>query len=598
MKHQIQTNTGILPFTQILRAVDTVVAAIIKKCREQTDTHQAVDLELKIKVHDEVLRRRTPSVTKTIPWLIIQKPAAWPALNPDFAVRGDNFSKLLLPCAVSLLSRGSHDALFSYSNFPEEPRVWSERVYYYKEQDDLNYGEIHSGFTGLLEQGAEDRQIAEDMLAILDGKKPGTDYHPKDLAFLTGTVALMFGMEASRFPSALLINLLMLDLIQHGKQYGRTGAKAFSFATAFHRVTSSGEALNWDNGRDSTRTDTLEHEWYGGKYPYAVHGTGSGNMAMREQMAKGKEGEQYRQNFLSLPQRHAVPRREVALVIHWVESNLSDEGLKGLTFNSLCDLLFARLKAGYLGVTDKVFALPENPRPETGTHRPGVKTEDISDQVFWYGKGKYYHINPSCKLLPGYDQNTGGGLFMSEYALPSWAMTMLGIDPRSSSIAQYSAIKDLSVEELAVRYVSTFKKETEATLSAQWYPNRKLKQHEKENVARQVEKRAKELSRDKIEKQVASLQRVIEKLKTAGGLVIQRGLPQTGPLENAMDAEKVACLSCIPLNHQELVEEYRKKLEEKPVLVKLEPSDEGGIGVSLSSRVDVGVKTPGTSHTK
>ncbi|RKH68137.1 hypothetical protein D7W81_12935 [Corallococcus aberystwythensis] len=519
-----------------------------------------------MKVHDTNLSRRTPPGNTTIPKLIIQKPSAWPALNPNFAVRGNNGSELLLPCAVSLLDPDSHDALFSYSNFPASvPRTWSERVYYYENQDDLNYGEIHSSFARLLKAGYEESQLAEDMLAILSGTKPDTEYKPGELAFLTGTVALMFGMEASRFPSALLINLLLLDLIQHGKRYGRTGTKGFSFTTAFHRVTGSGEALHWDNGKPSTRlTDTVEHYWYGGKYPYAVHGTGSGNMSMREQMAQGTEGERYRLNFLTLPQRHAVPRREVALVIHWVESNLSDEQLGDLTYRSLYDLLFARLGVGYLESTDKVFDLRENPRKGTGTHRPEVKDEDINDEVFWYSLGKYYHVNPSCKLLPGYDKSKNDILFASEYALPGWALETLEIPHTSNSLTQYIAIKSLSTEDLRSRYINHFGNSTWNNLRQDWYHGKKtLKPNEKENLTKEVQKRVDGLSSDRIDTHVANLQRAIDKLKSAGSLLIQRGVPVKGPFETAELAEKTACLSCVPQKHKELVGAYRKKLEKE-----------------------------------
>ncbi|EAU64421.1 hypothetical protein STIAU_5501 [Stigmatella aurantiaca DW4/3-1] len=513
---------------------------------------------------------RTPPVSRAINKYFIKHPAAWAQLDCRLAVRGDNSNTLLLPCVVSLLNKSSNEALLSYSTFPQPPRPWSERLFFYANQSDLNYGEIASAFEGIRSGGISDQQIASDMLAILGCKHVKTKYTSPQQQFLSGMVTLMFGMEASRFPSALLINLLLLDLIKYGKTYGRAGKKRFSFANAFRHGEGDNE-LHWDNGRDSERElGTLEHEWYGGKYPYAVHGTGSGNMAKRTEMTDWAEGGRLKSNFLALSQRHAVPRREVALVIHWAESNLPDEKLKDLTMQALYDMLLARLRQAYVG-TKEEFKLEHDPRADTGFHRAMPAPEELSDKVFWYTKGKYYHVAPHCKLLPGYDLNHNKNVFLSEYALPTWVVEALGLSSVSVGFEQYEKIKGLSLSDME----DVAERESAATHRAKiisnWFKGKEpYKRDDIEKLQREITKRVTgdRGSGGKIQTRAETLMRHIKKLQEAGSVLILRGLPQVGTLEEAEEAEKIACLACIPQNYKKLVKEYRKSLE-SPIKVVL-----------------------------
>ena len=172
---------------------------------------------------------------------------------------------------------------------------------------DLNYIQVADGFRSITKS---DRWIARDMLLIMMGKDPIGGYTDPQLDFLAGMVALMFGVEASRFPSCLATSLMFLDLVMFSKCYGRTGNKPFTLADAFDKPTA-----HFDHG-----------DLYGGKFPCAVHAPGPGNSANRRMLgdmgAKPKtdaERLKYLNMTLHLNHRFIVPRREVTLFIHWIE---------------------------------------------------------------------------------------------------------------------------------------------------------------------------------------------------------------------------------------------------------------------------------------
>lgn len=165
-------------------------------------------------------------------------------------------------------------------------------------------------------------------------------WQDKDKEFLDALIILMFGVESSRNNTTLLSSLLLLDLIQHNQVYG-----------------SRNTPFNWENAfvsRYDYHWDDFEYKNYGGKYPMSSQSTGSGNLGKGKPQDPGvlKYGRgdifvETMPNFFGItdpqmeksychtesfleeqfneyPQRHGVPRREISLVVHWLESLTSD----------------------------------------------------------------------------------------------------------------------------------------------------------------------------------------------------------------------------------------------------------------------------------
>jgi hypothetical protein len=276
---------------------------------------------------------------------------------------------------------------------------------------DLNYIKITDGFEKLRNAGLEDDDIARDMLRLMKGKATMGAPIAAHNEFLQGMVALMFGVESSRFPSAFLTSLLLLDLIRTRKCYGRAGTKRFNFVDSF-------DAGSFD-------FDCL----YGGKFPCAVHEPGPGNALNRlmlGQVGGSKTGTANGASFnktegadmmMELNHRFVVPRREVTLVVHWLEARLGAQ-LANYRRTDLIALLKTRIDEA-TNASDELPDLPSSPKTDTGMHSndaPGNRTKLIKGMtVYWlnyekydtktsgyiWQEGKWVHTRTNCKKIGG-----------------------------------------------------------------------------------------------------------------------------------------------------------------------------------------------------
>jgi hypothetical protein len=271
---------------------------------------------------------------------------------------------------------------------------FSERLEFPTDQGkkkDLNYQQIAQQIQG---QGIGEAIQAEGILWRMQGKP-----HVRtngSAAFLNAMVALLFGLESSRNQATLATTLMTLDLVMQGKLYGRYG-KPFTLSGAFN----STHGYNWDDGKFTSGS------LYGGKHPMAVHATGTGNMRDRYAMTLGMPGgDKVERELDTLNQRHAVPRREISLMVHWLEANIKP-GLKE-TRNEMWvgQKIARRLNQAYYG-DNPTWLLQSQPRSDTGEHR------DLTDYggIYFYvvdlshvKVGRTFHADPGCKLIP---RNTG-----------------------------------------------------------------------------------------------------------------------------------------------------------------------------------------------
>jgi hypothetical protein len=123
-------------------------------------------------------------------------------------------------------------------------------------------------------------------------------------------------------------------------------------------------------------------------------------MRMRNEMATQNANPYAEQHIRQLTQRHAVPRRETTLFIHWLEAHHSDMEIANLTLISAQRKLEERLLLAYRD-QELPAPFPYSPRADTGEHAyaPGARPTDTKS-VFW-ADGNFYHIDYQCKTLPG-----------------------------------------------------------------------------------------------------------------------------------------------------------------------------------------------------
>ncbi|MFY1829269.1 hypothetical protein ACN47A_25350 [Myxococcus fulvus] len=279
---------------------------------------------------------------------------------------------------------------------PEQPS--SERVqfpvaYGTPPKNDLNYQQISMEIEKILKRGKLlSRGLAIELLQRMMGGPSLLGSAAEDVAdgkFLDALVVLMFGVEASRNQATLATSVFLLDLIRAGCTYGRNGTKRFTFANAFH------SDYFWDDGLPTG--GKYRGGWYGGKFPMAVHGTGQGNMGRRYEIVRNANPED-QEALHSLTQRHAVPQRELALLIHWLEASGAAP-----TEKSVRELIRLRLNQAFVdGVLP--LALVGNPRPDTGVH-PSLDAIVLADRVHVlyvpFVKAVHYHRSSECKTVPG-----------------------------------------------------------------------------------------------------------------------------------------------------------------------------------------------------
>lgn len=289
-----------------------------------------------------------------------------------------------VPCKLLVGSEGTEMEVSGSGAFTERLEFPSESG----SKKDLNYKQIATQIQGL---GLAQSTQAEGILIRMRGR-PHVPTAGK-ATFLNAMVALLFGLEASRNKATLATTLMLLDLVRCGKMYGSKGNKPFTLSGAFN----SSHGYTWDDGEYGGGS------LYGGKHPMAVHGTGSGNLGARYAMTSDPSDVSLQQEFAELNQKHAVPRREVSLLIHWLESMIPAGSTATFDKAWVSAKIRWRLRLGYLEKGPAILAvLPGKPRKNGG---PKVRL--TYEGVVYYVKkngyvvGNYHHIDPRCKLIPG-----------------------------------------------------------------------------------------------------------------------------------------------------------------------------------------------------
>lgn len=261
-------------------------------------------------------------------------------------------------------------------------------------------------------------KLARILLKKLSGKDYPDEIEENHKVFLNSLLVLMFGVEPSRNNTTLLTSLLLLDLIRAKQRYGSRN-EIFDWRCAFV----SRHGYHWDD---------WEHKPYGGKYPMAQSSTGKGNLGAGVQGKKGvllygrrdfiekNSSEEILSQLLDeYPQRHAVPRREISLVIHWLDS-LSKENQDLLkeaqNEDALLDqikrLVVKRLKCGYLRDEQPNFLKTPAPKKMVPLKMQSKKIEK-SRAVLEHSKDdgtasrsySFHRIDVACKLIPGWVAN-------------------------------------------------------------------------------------------------------------------------------------------------------------------------------------------------
>lgn len=200
-------------------------------------------------------------------------------------------------------------------------------------------GNDYEAITGfLLNLIHRNAQLTHAKLAeMLINRIQGTPYPSvylltmKQKYVLDALLLLMLGVEGSRNNDTLLTALFLLDLIRDMQSYGDKSTR-FDWCNAFV----SAHGYRWDD---------YENKNYGGKFPMAQSSTGSGNLGKgvwdakntfhpgRSHLISGKKehAENTENDFVyseeaamciieKYNQKHAVPRREMSLLIHWLQA--------------------------------------------------------------------------------------------------------------------------------------------------------------------------------------------------------------------------------------------------------------------------------------
>ncbi|WP_158623440.1 DUF4157 domain-containing protein [Corallococcus sp. CA053C] len=266
-----------------------------------------------------------------------------------------------------------------------------------------SYPDIAAGLRGILQTGVSDKDLALLILQRMMGHDLRFTEKPQWNQFIDELIALMFGVESSRNKLTFMTALMLLDLIIHEQRYGRNGSKRFGLLHAFQ------SDHDWDNRNPETSAEMN----YGGKFPMATFGTGSGTLthghetlgAGRAQLInaymKQPDSAETRQLLKELElrnQRHGITRREITLTVHWLEMVI-DLGHASINYlrKQISAVFRARLYAAY-----KHFTLPQyrgKVNPASGSHAsPFVFAGTM---LFWRDDGRFYHADPGCKTIPG-----------------------------------------------------------------------------------------------------------------------------------------------------------------------------------------------------
>jgi hypothetical protein len=322
----------------------------------------------------------------------------------DVTLPGGQERKSMLDCVLKIGESKHEFAVKKLGgterlDFGSDVATWVNRP----KGEDLSYKQIAQGFTKLNSAGHTDAALARDLILIMMGNAPLGTYQAAEKTFLVGMVGLMFGVEASRFPSAVVTSLFLLDLIRSGKKFGRGGGKSFTLAGAFDKPDTK---FDFDC-------------MYGGKFPCAVHTPGPGNTSNRMMLGRlgGSSDASTREAggftrakglemTMELNHRFVVPRREVSLLIHWIEAMTSDVG--ALTKTSIQGLITTRMDQAFKTATLPA-TLPHSPRTDTGLHTRDVggakptladlMKPDNEAKVYWTPNGKFFHSLQDCKMF-------------------------------------------------------------------------------------------------------------------------------------------------------------------------------------------------------
>jgi hypothetical protein len=400
--------------------------------------------------------RGTYTVTQGGHWLsLLGKLAMGEAIVPFNTRRAS-----ALPCSLKISATGTPMPIYAFGgtteriDFPAGAVRWARGADVARVDDadlklDLNYIQIADGFQKLNNAGHTDDLIAGDLLLKMKGRAMATDYGANANAFMEAVAGLMFGVEASRFPSCFVTSLLLLDLIRTKKGYGRAGTKRFKLETAFD----SGNSFDFNC-------------LYGGKFPCAVHEPGKGNAANRRML--GELGGQALANatlprghftrgqgasmMLDLNHRFIVPRREVTLLIHWIEARVGMAAIPYLSKATLQGIIGTRIDEACAD-TAVLPALSYAPSKSTGMHAsdiPGYRNPiTLGMTVYWadYGgtMGKWYHTTRACKKLGGRSEDLARTL-TSSYRVQDRTKTVgEGRDARVVNIVPGSTFRRLRV---------------------------------------------------------------------------------------------------------------------------------------------------------
>ncbi len=313
----------------------------------------------------------------------------------------------------------------------------------------LSYEEITSYLKKI---PVSQEELAEIILNRISGSPYPENWYelPIAIKFLDSLIVLMLGVESSRNNATLLTSLMLLDLIKSKQTYG-SRQQVFSWCNAF--VSEHG--YKWDD---------YENKDYGGKFPMSQQSTGTGNLGQGlykelgvlqkgrgiifEQTltviggvtfdSAGKPKVNYvnkytcdektiQEEFDKYPQRHAVPRREITLIVHWLNSLADKTPLTQCQSQAELEAAIKkvfkqRLDEG-LGFTPKshkdswLTALPNkidnNPKSEVVSDASATKangfiishtlTQKENGRTAQYDKKNVYHrFDVRCKLIPGY----------------------------------------------------------------------------------------------------------------------------------------------------------------------------------------------------
>jgi hypothetical protein len=241
------------------------------------------------------------------------------------------------------------------------------------------------------------KNLAKILLDRIQLKNYPEGVAESDRHFLDHLLMLMIGVESSRINLTYLTTILLLDLIQSKQTYGRE-QRTYSFNNMF----TSGHGYQWD---DQAQKD------YGGKYPMAVNSTGRGNFVERCSMLYDDKNYHFAlQAIVDKPQHHQIPKKEISLLIHWLQS-LSEDIKQRLSqcsrepdlHDEIKKIFSQRLESAYLSDHINTVAISSNKYSYYASK--AKQFQQNFDGLYYYVESlkdgdKYAHrVDIPCKLV-------------------------------------------------------------------------------------------------------------------------------------------------------------------------------------------------------